>query len=347
MHIMLKINPTWEEYVVYEGKNKIPTIYSEAIKALYGTVDAAKLFYDNLMELLVDEMGFKPNPYDSCVVNKNINGKQATIAFHVDDLKISHVDPMVVTDIINKLDDRYGEIMPLSISRGKVHEYLGMVFDYTTKGEVEISMYQYLSGLIEEASEIYKKGAAKATPAPNHLYEVRDVDSDGNKLLDKVERNEYHTLTAQCLYLSKRGRPDIQQAVAFHCTRVNKPDTDDQKKLARLIRYLMDTVHLPLILSMNDNGISEWWVDASFAIHDNMKSRSGATMSLGKGVIYCASTMQKIMASSSTEAELAGVDDRMGNICWLYYFSTDQGYTRKTWLYQDNKSAILLKQNYG
>ena len=253
---------------------------------------------------------------------------------------------MVVTDIINKLDDRYGEIMPLSISRGKVHEYLGMVFDYTTKGEVKISMYQYLSGLIEEAPEIYKKGAAKATPAPNHLYEVRDVDSDGNKLLDKVERNEYHALTAQCLYLSKRGRPDIQQAVAFHCTRVNKPDTDDQKKLARLIRYLMDTVHLPLILSMNDNGISEWWVDASFAIHDNMKSRSGATMSLGKGVIYCASTMQKIMASSSTEAELVAVAETISKILWCRHFMEEQGYlVEDVYIYQDNQSAILLESN--
>jgi len=45
---MLKVNPTWEEFIVYEGKNRLTAIYSEAIKALYGTVDAAKLFYDNL-----------------------------------------------------------------------------------------------------------------------------------------------------------------------------------------------------------------------------------------------------------------------------------------------------------
>ena len=42
--IMLKINPSWTEFVVTEGRKKVPTIYSEAIKALYGTVDAAKPF---------------------------------------------------------------------------------------------------------------------------------------------------------------------------------------------------------------------------------------------------------------------------------------------------------------
>jgi len=63
---LLKVNPSWKKFVVYEGKKRTPTIYSKAIKALYGTVDAAKLFYDN------KELKFTKNPYDSYVVNKMI-----------------------------------------------------------------------------------------------------------------------------------------------------------------------------------------------------------------------------------------------------------------------------------
>ena len=62
----------------------------------------------------------------------------------------------------------------------------------------------------------------------------------------------------------------MQTAVAFHCTRVKNPDRDDQKKLGRAIRYLRETRYLPLILSIDDNGVIEWWVDASFAVHDDM-----------------------------------------------------------------------------
>jgi len=40
------------------------------------------------------------NPYDQCVANKQINGKQCTIIRHVDDLKISHVRENVIEDII-------------------------------------------------------------------------------------------------------------------------------------------------------------------------------------------------------------------------------------------------------
>ena len=169
------------------------------------------------------------------MANKDINGKQCTIVWHVDDLKISHVDPNVVTNIITELERRYAQMMPLSISRGKVHEYLGMIFDFTILGEVCITMYQYITGVIDNAPAIYKQGAGGATPAPINLYEVRDPESEFAVLLDNKEKEEYHSLTAQLLYLSKRGRPDIQQAIAFHCTRVSKPDKDDQKKLARTI----------------------------------------------------------------------------------------------------------------
>ena len=221
-----------------------------------------------------------------------------------------------------------------------------MIFNYNVEGQVKIIMYQYIKGLIDNAPEIYKKGAAKATPAPNHLYYIRDPDCEDTELVDKKEKEEYYTLTAQCLYLSKRGRPDIQQAVAFHCTRVNNPDKDDQKKLARLIRYLMVTISLSLILSMNNNGISEWWVDASFAIHDDMKSRTGATMSLWQATIYCASKKQKIMTSSSTEAELVGISDALPKILWCRYFMKAQGcIVEDVYVYQDNQSTILLENN--
>ena len=45
-------------------------------------------------------MGFVINPYDPYVSNKMINGKQWTIVWYIDDKKLSHVDPNVVTDIL-------------------------------------------------------------------------------------------------------------------------------------------------------------------------------------------------------------------------------------------------------
>ena len=72
--------------------------------------------------------------------------------------------------------------MPLSVSRGKVHEYLGMMFDFTTTGEVCITKYQYVTGVVNDAPVIYKQGAGGATPAPPNLYEVRDPGSESTEL---------------------------------------------------------------------------------------------------------------------------------------------------------------------
>ena len=320
VHTLLKINPSWEQYVIYEGRKRTPTIYSRAIKALYGTVDAAKLFFDNLSSFLSKNLGFEPNLYDNCVMNKQIDGSQCTIMFHVDDLKISHKSEDVVTMIINALSDKFGGIMPLSISRGKLHDYLGMTFNYETPGQVMIHMYQYIHEMLKSIPDKYKEGIGSATPAPSNLYDIRDESADKVELLSEQDKNEYHTITAQLLYLSTRARPDLQTSIAFHCTRVKNPDTDDQKKLARSVRYLMKTAHLPMILKCNDDGIIQWWVDASFAVHEDMRSRTGMQMSLGTGTIYGTSQKQKINTGSSTEAELVGARNYLPFNIWLYNF---------------------------
>ena len=131
----------------------------------------------------------------------------------------------------------------------------------------------------------------------------------------------------------------------FHYTRVTKPDKDDQKKLIRLISYLMETVYLSLILRMSNNGVSEWWVDASFAIHDEMRSRTGADFSLGSGAIYSTSTRQGIMTLSSIEAELVAMAETLPKILWCRYFMKSQGcVVEDVYIYQDNQSAILLEK---
>jgi len=69
------------------------------------------------------------------MANKDIAGKQCTILWHVDDLKISHVDKIVVEDILKKLNKKFGQESPLTTSRGKVLDYLGMKIDSQKKEE--------------------------------------------------------------------------------------------------------------------------------------------------------------------------------------------------------------------
>ena len=336
--LLVGLNPEYYNQYAEVINGKL-ILYVLLQKALYGTLKAALLFWKKLSSTL-ESWGFEINPYDTCVANKMINGKQCTILWHVDDLKISHVDAMEVTKIIQLLSSEFGKEAPLTINRGKVHDYLGMRIDFSEKGVAKIDMEQYIQNILNEMP--HEMTGVSPTPAANHLL---DVNPESEKL-DDIQKEFFHHVVAQLLFLCKRARPDIQTAIAFLCTRVKGPDVDDYKKLCRVIKYLRGTISLPLRLEADSLSIVKWWVDASYAVHPDMKSHTGGTFSLGKGSVYSTSTRQKINTKSSTEAELVGVAEVLPQILWTRYFLEAQGYTSTdTILFQDNKSSILLEEN--
>ena len=81
-------------------ENGVSVLCSEMLKALHGMMVSSLLFCMKLTKDL-EQLGFKVNPHDICVANKMINGKQFTVLWHADDLKISHEDKKVVDEAIH------------------------------------------------------------------------------------------------------------------------------------------------------------------------------------------------------------------------------------------------------
>ena len=57
--------------------------------------------------------------------------------WHVDDLKVSHVNAAVNTEVIEMIKKEFGKEAPLTVNRGKIHDYLGMTLDFTEDGKVD------------------------------------------------------------------------------------------------------------------------------------------------------------------------------------------------------------------
>jgi hypothetical protein len=119
--------------------------------AIYGTMVASLLCYRKFAKSLTS-IGFVINPYDPCVANKMVRGKQITICWHVDDLKVSHVMPKVMDRMIKYLrkeqsmfEDGSGA---MEVSRGKTHMYLGMTLDYNVRGQVSVTMFDHLDDIL-------------------------------------------------------------------------------------------------------------------------------------------------------------------------------------------------------
>ena len=336
--LLAKISPeTYQEYV--HQKRGQSLIYCKLNVALYGTLKAALLFWKKLSTSL-KMRGFTINPYDWCVANKDINGKQCTIVWHVDDLKISHMDPKVIDGIISSLNEEYGKVGEMTVRRGKVHEYLGMTLDFTHEGKFIVDMEAYLDEMIKDLPG--DMGGKATTPAADHLFRTRD---DAVKL-DEERAELFHKVTAQMLFVAQRGRPDLRTAVSFLTKRVQSPDEDDYKKLARAIKYIRRTKFLRLTIEATYLDQNHWFIDGAFAVHDNMRSHTGAYMTFGKGMVDGSCTGQKINTTSSTEAEVVAIHDNMGAILWARYFLDAQGYPLKpSEIHQDNLSSMLLETN--
>ena len=334
--MLIEIDERYEEFVTTENGKRI--LYVHIQRAIYGMLMSGLLFYKKF-RASIEKIGYEVNPYDPCVANKIINGKQHTVSWHVDDLKSSHVDPKVNDDFHKWLQKEYGQVKEVTATRGKRHVYLGMTLDYSIEGEVKIDMVDYVKEMIEDfPAELTGKATS---PAGEGLYNIAP-----GKRVSQDKSDAFHTMVAKALFLTMRSRPDIRQTVAFLCTRVKQPTSYDWIKLKRMMEFLHKTKEDCLILRNDGSRIVKWSMDAAFAVHADMKSHSGISMTMGKGSITSISKKQKLNTRSSTEAELVAVDDGIAQVLWTKRFLAAQDYhTEAHIILQDNESSIKLEKN--
>jgi hypothetical protein len=92
--LMVQVDPQLYRKLIIYDKNNQALFYVKLSKAIYGLLKSTLFFYKKFVEDLKNyKSPFTINPYDPCVANATINGKQMIITWHIDDLKVSHVDP--------------------------------------------------------------------------------------------------------------------------------------------------------------------------------------------------------------------------------------------------------------
>jgi hypothetical protein len=155
----------------------------------------------------------------------------------------------------------------MTVSRVKIHKYVGMTLDCSVPGQVKITTLDYVDEILPALDKAEPKGGGtKTSAAPDSLFKVEE---DCDKLA-QAKTVEFHNLVIKTLYDTKRARPNTCTAITFLTTRVREPDKDNWTKLVHLMRYIRGTRTMLLILSANGSGILKWWVDALFTVHPNM-----------------------------------------------------------------------------
>ena len=182
---------------------------------IYGTLKAALLFWKKPSSSL-KQRNFIINPYNWCVANKDINGTQCTIIWHVDDLTISHKDSAMVNEVIASLSNEYGKVGEMRVKRGKIHEYLGMTLDFSEESKFIINMEEYTDNILIGLPE--DMNGVTTTPVADHLFKTL---SDAPKL-NKERAELFHRVTAQSLFLAQHDRPDLRTVISFLTKQVGR-----------------------------------------------------------------------------------------------------------------------------
>ena len=196
--------------------------------------------------------------------------------------------------LLTELTRKYDQ---LKIIRGTTHNYLGMVFDISQppliirgQGMIEDIISSTRTNVISATntdSNIRSKVPPK-TLAPTYLLDINE-DSD---LLPESLKTISHSTVAKLIYISTRTRQDLLTTISFLSKRVSNPTQEDWKKLQRALNYLDNTKTQRLRLGMTTPMTIRTYIDASFAVHSDFKSHTGACITIGIGCFYTKSTGQ-------------------------------------------------------
>ena len=110
----------------------------------------------------------------------------------------SHIDPKVNDDFDGWLQAKFGEHGKVKAHRGKVHDYLGMIFKYKDKGKGKVNMSSYFKNMLDGFPLKLKKSKMAATPVGEGLYNL----GQGKKLC-KEDAKAFHTMVVKGLFVCK------------------------------------------------------------------------------------------------------------------------------------------------
>jgi hypothetical protein len=63
----------------------------------------------------------------------------------------------------------------MTVSRGKIHKYLGMTLDYTVRGQVKITMFDYIDDILTNFDKAEPKGGGTKTSSTVETSTTQEI----------------------------------------------------------------------------------------------------------------------------------------------------------------------------
>jgi hypothetical protein len=226
------------------------------------------------------------------------------------------------------------------IRNATVFTHLGMLIEVKDDGSaVRITQPKHLKELME-MMEINEKEVA-STPCTDRLF--KEIKGSDAKALSEEDKTKFRSILMKVGFIT-RTRPDVKLPFTVLTSRMQNPRKGDWFLLRRVVRYLNETRTLGIVIRPDSAKIF-CSADASFAVYPDAKSHSGVIVQLGESnaPMHVSSKKQKLVAASSTEAEMIALNQATQEVIWVQDLMSELGFTMEpSVVYQDNQSCMTL-----
>ncbi|KAE8681618.1 putative ribonuclease H protein [Hibiscus syriacus] len=188
-----------------------------------------------------------------------------------------------------------------------------------TKTQAKLWLSQ--RGYVEKMLEMFAMSSAKpvSTQLANHFKLSSEQCPKIDKEAEDMAKVLYSNTVGCLMYAMVCTRPDLAHAVSQVCKYMSKLGKQHWDAVKWIFRYLKGTVgHQIVFNSQRDNPLIVGYVDSDYACDmDNRRSTTGYVFTLGGGIIFWKSTIQSVVALSTTEAEYMAAAEAAKEVLWL------------------------------
>lgn len=329
----------WQKSLRRENRKWITL--SVCNKITHGTLNAAFMAFNKLAKAL-KSWGVAMNLYDPCVRNSIVGGHQLTLLFHMDDTLLTRESPPSTMQCAKKLDGMHDANDPLTVTRGRARECLGITLDFRDKRQCAFTQCDFINKFWLSLPEDLR-GLCSITPDLTDLFKA-DADAE---TLDEKTKDQCHIATAKSLHFSQRTRIDMQISTGHHCTRVKEKSAQDWGKFRKLTECLWSTRFTPLTIGINDEREVRVHINGAHKERSDGKEHSGMFLTMGKEGMMSASRNLGLFDASSTGTKAVADGKFFPKFSWFRHFRLAQGDQEKEdLLFQYDQNCVILHKHH-
>ena len=347
-------------------------LYAVLLKGLEGTVQGARLFYDDFANE-AKKAGLHPTKSDPCLFtnvppppralevppesiffkgasrdptlarSRDLFAAKVVALLHVDDILVFAATQDLKDDFLSKLGGRY------SLKISQLQKFLGLDFQVnfsSSARSIFISQPAMARTILERAGMI----DANATPSPLMPGTVLDIDPRERQEVSQRLKARYRSLVMALNWLACMTRPSLKFAVGKLSRYISDPAENHLRALNQVLRYLAGSTSRGIrfawtLPDANDRLADMHTGSFSDSSHVDDKVASKSTLAFvvfrACGPVSWYSKLSALVSRSPQESEFLALDVLILELAWVLGLQLELGYCAPSGYAPDSWSARI------